>query len=451
MDAIQKYFKANKERFVSEWMEFLRIQSVSADPAYQEQCVACADWVRDHLKALGFTVEVWTTETKPLVYGILPGDPNRPTVLFYGHYDVQPAEPLNLWESPPFEPTLRDGRLYARGAEDNKGQVMYVLKAIEALRATGVSLPTIKVLIEGEEESGSVAMHKGLPQWANALKADVLMVCDTGMVEAGMPTITMGLRGIAGVEFKVHGPAVDLHSGIFGGVVMNPLHVVSKLVSGMFNDDGSIAIPGFLDGVKEPSAEDKDRANSAPINLDQISASLGVPLTGGERNRPPLERRGLRPTIEVNGMGGGHQGVGGKTVIPAEAMVKISTRLVEGQDPQSALDCIKRYFKENCPEGASIEVVAEKLGGSAFGLSVESSVIKTAAEAIRKAFSREPIYLWEGASVPIIPELAKVSGGAPVLVGFGLECDKIHSPNESFSLEQFEDGFRYATSFLQVI
>ena len=451
MDRSKEFFAKNQERFISEWKELLAFPSVSTDPAYIPECLKCADWVATHLTKLGFRTEMWTTDTKPLVFGLMPGNPAKPTVLFYGHYDVQPPEPLELWTTPPFEPTLREGRMYARGAQDNKGQVFFFLKAIEALRAEGADLPTIKVLIEGEEESGSVAMHKGLHQWREALAADILMVADTGMVEHGRPSITMGLRGIIGCEVQVHGPAIDLHSGIFGGIVLNPIHALTKIVSGMFNPDGSIAIPGFYDEVAPVSSEDKALANSAPIDLEGISQRLGVPFAGGESALPPMERRGFRPTIEVNGIGGGYQGPGGKTVIPSVAMAKISSRIVAGQDPVATLEKIKRYVRDAAPVGVRVDFVSEKIGGQAFRLSVDSDAVKKASEAIRTEFSCEPVLLWEGASVPIIPELAAVSGAEPLMVGFGMEEDAIHSPNESFSLRQLEEGYRYTVSFLKTI
>lgn len=451
MSQSAEYFSKHQERFLSEWSEFLKFPSISTDPSYTRHCLDCADWVASHLTKLGFRTEMWKTETKPLVYGVLPGNPSKPTVLFYGHYDVQPPEPLELWVSPPFEPTLRDGRMYARGAQDNKGQVFTFFKAIEALKFEGADLPSIKVLIEGEEESGSVAMHKGLHSWREALAADILMIADTGMVDHGRPTITMGLRGIIGCEVQVHGPAVDLHSGIYGGIVLNPIHALTKILSGMFNADGSIAIPGFYDGVTPASEVDKARANAAPLDLGAISQRLGVPLAGGESALPPMERRGFRPTIEVNGIGGGYQGPGGKTVIPSFAMAKISSRLVVGQDPEKTLETIKRYIRDAAPVGVRVEFTAEKAGGKAFRLSLDSSAVQTATTAIQSSFSCEPVFLWEGASVPIIPELAEASGAEPLLVGFGMEADAIHSPNESYSLRQLEEGYRYTVSFLKTV
>lgn len=451
MDSFSDYFESHKERFISEWREFLSFASISADPAYHNQCLACAEWVSAHLKGLGFHSEIWPSDTKPLVYGVMPGDPTRQTVLFYGHYDVQPVDPLELWESPPFEPELRDGRMYARGAQDNKGQVFFVLKAIECLKAQGVSLPTIKILIEGEEECESEALSKNLPLFREPLKADVLMVCDTGMVDHGRPTITMGLRGVVALEVRVYGPSIDLHSGIFGGLVLNPLHALSTMIAGMFNSDGSIAIPGFYEGMVEPNPTDVDRATTAPLLVDEITASLGVPFAGGERALHPAVRRGLRPTVDVNGIGGGYQGAGGKTVIPAYGMAKLSSRIVVGQDPACVLESIKRYLRESCPVGARVEFHDEGVGGKAFKLSADTPVLHAAERAIREEFHRDPIYLWEGATVPIIPELATTSGAEPILVGFGLANDQIHSPNESFSLLQLSEGFRYAAAFLRAV
>lgn len=448
MKQFQEYYAAHHERFVSEWKDFLRFKSISADPGYREECLACAAWVTRHLEGLGFKAELWDSATLPLVFGELPGNPKKPTVLFYGHYDVQPPDPLDHWQSPPFEPTLRDGRMYARGAQDNKGQVFYFLKALEALGAAGADLPTIKVLIEGEEESGSEAMHAGLDGWSDALKADVLMVCDTGVIHPGVPTVTMGLRGIAHFDVKIFGPKVDLHSGVYGGVVLNPLQALVDVVASLHAADGSVAIPGFYDGVREPNPEDRKLANEAPIDTVEMSATLGVQLTGGEHGLPIMERRGFRPTLEINGIGGGYQGEGNKTVIPAEGFAKISMRLVDGQDPQRTLDLVARHIEGLAPEGTRIEVQHRVAGGPALQLSVKSDVVQRARKALLESFGREPVYMWEGASIPIVAKLAKVSGSEPLLVGFGEEGDLIHAPNESFSLRQLESGYRYVTAFL---
>ena len=354
MQSFLDYFSSNRDRFITEWRELLAFKSISADPAFHNDCLECAAWLSRHLEGLGFKTEIWPSDTKPLIYGVLPGNPTRPVILFYGHYDVQPVDPLNLWITPPFEPTLRDGRMYARGAQDNKGQLFYFLKALEALKVTGADLPTIKVIIEGEEECGSEAMHAGLAQWKEPLKSDILMVCDTGVIAAGVPTITMGLRGIAHCELRVHGPRIDLHSGVYGGVVLNPLQALSSILAGLHAPDGSVAVPGFYNGVKAPHAEDRELAAKAPIDTDAISAMLGVSLEGGEHGLHPLERRGFRPTLEINGVGGGYQGAGGKTVIPAYGMAKLSMRLVDGQDPDEILSAVVRHLQGAAPKGTCL-------------------------------------------------------------------------------------------------
>ena len=451
MKSFTDYFKAHEKRFVAEWTEFLSFRSISADPTYRDECISCANWLSGHLQGIGFQTEVWPSDSLPLVYGVLPGNPQKPSVIFYGHYDVQPVDPLNLWTSPPFEPTIRDGRMYARGAQDNKGQVFYWMKAIEALGAAGADLPTIKVLIEGEEESGSDAIHAGLPAWKEQVTADILMVCDTGVLHPGQPTITMGLRGTAHFEIRVHGPSYDLHSGVYGGVVLNPLQALASILAKLHAPDGSIAVPGFYDHVKEPSAADLQLAMAAPINVEEMSAMVGVPLAGGERGRAPLERRGFRPTLEINGIGGGYQGAGGKTVIPSYGFAKMSLRLVDGQDPAKTLKLVTDYVESLAVDGIRVEIHDFSVSGPALLLSSQAPVIQTARRALREAFEMEPVYIWEGASIPIVAEFAKVSGAQPLLVGFGEEGDKIHAPDESFSLRQLEEGFRYVTSFFTVL
>lgn len=448
MTSVERYFSDHKERFISEWREFLAFKSISADPLFAGDCEACAEWVKSHLLKMGFTASLWRSEHLPVVFAERKGDSSKPVVLFYGHYDVQPVDPLELWKSDPFEGALRDGRMYARGAEDNKGQVFFFFKALEALIESGVELPTIKILIEGEEESGSDALHAGAANWSEQLKADIMMVCDTDMLEPGRPAITMGLRGIAHCELRVYGPKMDIHSGMYGGVVLNPLQALAKIVSSLHRDDGSVAVPGFYDGANEPSVQEIEMVQAAPINLKHMSDFLDVPLSGGEPRFAPLVRRGLRPTLEINGLGGGYQGAGGKTVIPSYGLAKLSMRLVAGQDPQKTLDKVAAHLKSLAPEGVRVEVGDLSVGGPALRLSVESDLLKVAERAIEKGFGVKPVYIWNGASIPIIPKLAKASGAQPLLVGFGLDQDNIHSPNESFSLRQFEEGYRYVCGFL---
>jgi acetylornithine deacetylase/succinyl-diaminopimelate desuccinylase-like protein len=314
-----------------------------------------------------------------------------------------------------------------------------------------VNLPTIKILLEGEEECGSEAMHAGLRGLSEKLKADVLMVCDTGMLAPDSPTVTMGLRGIAHFELRVYGPSVDLHSGMYGGIVLNPLQALTSLVAALHGPDGSVAVPGFYEGVQEVSAEDKALANAAPIDVAVMSKVVGTEFHGGEKGFSVVERRGFRPTLEINGIGGGYQGAGSKTVIPTYGFAKLSMRLVAGQNARATLDKVIAYVQSRAPSGVRVEACDEKIGGPALLVSTHSPVIKKAREALTLAFARDPIFLWEGASIPIIPLLCEVSGAEPLLVGFGLDEDRIHAPNESFSLRQFEDGFRYVTAFLSRI
>jgi acetylornithine deacetylase/succinyl-diaminopimelate desuccinylase-like protein len=443
-----EYYTTHHDRFLKEWSEFLSFKSISTDPAYENECERCALWVKHQLEKLGGTAELLRGNGRPVVYGEIPGDASKPTVLFYGHYDVQPVDPIEKWLTDPFTPTLKEGRLYARGAQDNKGQVTYFLKALEALKALGIPTPPFKIMIEGEEESGSSVLQENLANWKSRLKADILMVCDTGMLTADSPTVTMGLRGMVSVEFKLKGPRVDLHSGMYGGIVKNPAQAICEVVAKAYNSDGSVAVPGFYDGVADPDPEDRAMSAKLPINIEHIESHLGVPLAGGELKYSVVERRGFRPTLEVNGIGGGYQGEGGKTVIPSTAFVKLTSRVVLGQDPSRVLHSIISHFEKNAPKGTTVEVVDSSTVGGALQLSTCSPVIQKVTESIVKAFGKEPLFMWEGASIPLVAALKEASGAEPVLVGFGLEEDLIHAPNESFSLAQFEQGFRYVTSFV---
>jgi acetylornithine deacetylase/succinyl-diaminopimelate desuccinylase-like protein len=364
---------------------------------------------------------------------------------------VQPVDPLNLWLSDPFAAELRDGRLYARGAQDNKGQLLYFIKALEAMCALGIDLPTVKILIEGEEESGSDALQAGLSGWGSALAADILIVCDASTVKMGVPTVTMGLRGIAHCEIRVHGPKADVHSGMFGGVIRNPIQALSSILASLHAADGSVAVAGFYEGVQEPSSDERAMLASADVDLGQMEDFLGVPLKGGESRFSPIERRGIRPTIEINGIGGGYQGPGSKTIIPSTAMAKLSMRLVCGQDPNRVLDAVIRHLHAVAPEGVTVEVVDQAAVGAALQVSSKSAVIETFKRAMSSEFDAPPAFVWEGGSLPIIPRVAQTAKAEPLLLGFGLDIDAIHSPNESFSLEQFEQGYRLVAAFLKAV
>jgi len=441
---LEKVFENNRQRFLDEWTEFLRFESISTDPAYNKNCLECAAWLSDHLKKIGMESKLLETPSKPVVFAEFKGKPGRPVISFYGHYDVQPADPLEKWQSKPFEPELRDGRMYARGAQDNKGQVFYLLKAVETLIAQNSLECTLKVFIEGEEESGSGGISAKLEDWKDLLKSDVFMVCDTGCIEPNLPTITMGLRGIVMLTAKLKGPRHDLHSGVHGGVIKNPATEIARLVASLHREDGSIAVPGFYDSVLPIEAEDRKLANMATIEDAKYEAMVGVPPLGGEKNVSFAERRGFRPALEINGIAGGYSGAGTKTIIPSEAIAKISARLAADQDPAESLQQIIDHLKSKAPAGLNLEISETEIGGKAVRLSANSPVIRQAAEALRQIVDRDPVFMWEGASIPVVSSLAAVSGAEPLLVGFGWEEDNIHSPNESFSVEQLRQGFLYA-------
>lgn len=446
--ALEQVFAREEGRFVDEWKTLLRFDSVSTDAAYAASCKRCAEWVRDHVARMGFTATLLESEFHPVVYASLEVRKDAPTVLFYGHYDVQPVDPIEAWTTPPFEPTLRNGRLYARGAEDNKGQVFYVLKALETLIREKQLCYNVKLLIEGEEESGSEALHHHLDSWKEKLKADVLMVCDTGVVPTGAPTITVALRGIAHLTVKLFGAGHDLHSGVHGGVAPNPAIGMARLLASLHDEWGRIAVSGFYDGVLEPDAETRKLINALPLGPEQYRAMTGVLPTGGEEGYSLFERGGLRPTLEVNGVHSGYGGLGCKTIIPAEALAKLSCRLVPGQQPASVLRALQKHLEAHTPKGLRLEISEVQPGYPALSLNIRSPLVARARAVLDQLTEQTTVLRWEGASIPIVGKLSEVSGGEPLLVGFGSEEDRIHAPDESFGIEQFRRGFLYAGMFL---
>ena len=444
----EEIFKLNSARYFEEWKELLRFKSVSTDPSGNDECLKCAHYLEKQLGKLGFKAELIETPGKPLVFAERRAAANAQTVLFYGHYDVQPPDPLELWETPPFEPTLKDGRIYARGAEDNKGQLHYVLKALDALIEKQMLNCNVKVVLEGEEECGSGGLSAVLSKIAARLSADVLMVCDTGSPHPDYATITMGLRGIIHLEATLRGPNRDLHSGVHGGVVKNPAAQLARLVASLHDDAGKVAVSGFYDGVLEPASEDRKLANQMPFSAEAYAEAIGVAPSGGEAGFSVSERRGFRPTLEVNGIFGGYTGAGTKTIIPSHATVKLTARLVRGQDPEEVFKAISKHLREHAPKDLSLQINENSEGTSAFSLSSASEVIARARTALEGLCSAGTLLMWEGASIPIVPALAQAAKAEPLLVGFGLEEDRIHAPNESFSLEQYRHGFLYACRFL---
>jgi len=441
-------YEQEESRFIREWSELLSFKSISTDPAFDGECRRTAEWLVGHLTKIGFSARLLETSSKPTVFAEFKGKVGAKRVLFYGHYDVQPVDPLEDWTSEPFSPELREGRLYARGAQDNKGQTFYFLKALETLIARSELATSVTLLLEGEEECGSDGFAQALPGWKDLVQADVLMVCDTGALAAGVPFVTMGLRGLVSLEITLGGIHHDLHSGALGGVVRNPATELARLIASLHRPDGSIAVSGYYDEVTEFSAEDRALANRSWPSDDKITALLGVPPVGGERFYSPPERRGFRPTIEVNGMYSGYQGPGGKTIIPSVATAKLTSRLVARQNPERCLKLLIDHLKAHAPEGLEFKIVASRVGGPALALSSADELIQRARRVLDTLGPVPAQFTWEGGSIPIVAELVKVSGARPLLVGFGLEEDRIHAPNESFALSQFRLGFLYACAML---
>ncbi|MDP6525294.1 MAG: M20/M25/M40 family metallo-hydrolase [Kiritimatiellia bacterium] len=445
---LEQVFEQNLDVYIDDWKRFLEFASVGTIPEHDQDCVDCADWLMRRLGKIGFQSEILRTDTKPCVFAERKGDPKHPVVLFYGHYDVQPADPIEKWDSPPFEPSLRNGRMYARGAEDNKGQVLFVIEALEALVQQDALNATVKVILEGEEESGSKGISASLSEWRDRLAADILMVCDTGTVRSGAPTIIMGLRGIIFLSVHLTGPDHDLHSGVHGGVAPNPAQGVAELIASLHNADGSVAVPGFYDGVQPPSENERVLANSVPFDKESYLRDTGVEPVAGEQRYTQTERIGFRPTIDINGVNSGYSGEGAKTIIPSSATAKLSARLVPGQDPSDALDAIIDHLEAQVPAGLELEVTDTEVAGPGFRLDFDSALVNRAKLVLDQLSDQDTAFLWEGASIPVVSALAEASGAEPLLVGFGREEDRIHAVNESFSIEQFRDGFLYAALFL---
>lgn len=441
-------FTNNSDRFLKEWQEFLRFPSVSIDATRKEDCTRCACWLQQHLTDMGFKTRLIPTRSHPLVFAERDGKPEAPTVLFYGHYDVQPEDPVSLWKTPPFEPTLINGRLYARGAQDNKGQLFAALKAIETLIRNTAELGTLKILIEGDEETGQMEVLQALDREKNWFKADLVMAADTSAVSSGAPTITMGLRGIAHMTLVVYGPNHDLHSGVHGGRVMNPAIGLSKMIASLHTHGGSVAVEGFYDGIRPPSEEERQLANANPLDPLWYQSVTGVAPVAGEQDFTPVERTGFRPAIDINGIHSGYGGVGSKTIIPASAMAKLSARLVPGQDSGRILKLITNHLQQALPIGLKLEITEQGIGGPAYRGDLTSPSVKLARQVLGEISSKPTAFLWEGASIPILSYLPQIAEGEAILVGFGSESDNIHAPNESYSLDQFRAGFLYTGLFL---
>jgi acetylornithine deacetylase/succinyl-diaminopimelate desuccinylase-like protein len=446
MDNIKQYVQENKERFLNELIELLKIPSVSADSAYAHDVVVTAEAVKESLEKAGCDfVELCETPGYPIVYGEKIIDKNLPTVLVYGHYDVQPPDPMELWTSPPFEPVIKtteihpEGAIFARGACDDKGQMYMHVKAFEYMIQNNCLPCNVKFMIEGEEEVGSKSLGWFVERNQEKLANDVILISDTGMISNQQPSITTGLRGLSYVEVEVTGPNRDLHSGLYGGAVANPINVLTKMIASLHDENNHITIPGFYDDVLELSAVEREMLNKAPYNENEYKIDLKVDELWGEKGYTTLERTGTRPTLEVNGIWGGYIGEGAKTVLPSKAFAKISMRLVPNQQSDKITKLFKDHFEGIAPKSVKVKVTPHH-GGEPVVTPTDSIAYKAAQKAILESFGKEPIPTRGGGSIPIVALFEKELGIKTVLMGFGLDSDNLHSPNEKYDIANFYKG-----------
>jgi acetylornithine deacetylase/succinyl-diaminopimelate desuccinylase-like protein len=455
MSDTQSYIQQNKQRFLDELIELLKIASISADPAYNQDVLNCADAVAKHLANAGADqVEICETKGYPVVYGEKIINPELPTVLVYGHYDVQPADPLELWESGPFEPVVKktelhpEGAIFARGSADDKGQFFMHVKAFEAMMKTN-SLPcNIKFIIEGEEEVGSVSLAGFLEENKEKLSCDVILISDTHIYSNEQPTVTTGLRGLSYMEVEVEGPNRDLHSGLYGGAVPNPINVLAEIIAKLHDEEGRITIDGFYDNVEIVSAEDRAEMNKLKDNPEEFKKSIGLSGVEGETGYTTLERTSIRPTLDVNGIWGGYTGEGAKTVIPSKAFAKISMRLVPYQTDEEITEKFTKYFEKIAPASVKVKVTPHH-GGMPYVLQSNTKEFQAAKKAMEKAFGKEVLPYRSGGSIPITSLFEKILGAKSVLMGFGLDSDAIHSPNEHYGLYNFYKGIESIPYFFE--
>jgi len=446
MKATLDYIKSNQDKFLKQLFELLKIPSVSADPAYASDVKKTAELLSSEFNELGLDeVEVIPTNGHPIVYAEKIIDASLPTVLVYGHYDVQPADPLELWDSGPFEPVIKktdihpEGAIFARGACDDKGQMYMHVKAVEAMLKTD-SLPcNVKLMIEGEEEVGSENLESFIKANVEKLKADVILVSDTGMIANDTPSITTGLRGLSYVEVEVTGPNRDLHSGLYGGAVANPINILCDMIASLHDENNHIAIPGFYDKVVEISDEDRAEMAKAPFSLENYKKALDIADVHGEKSYSTNERGSIRPTLDVNGIWGGYTGEGAKTVIASKAYAKISMRLVPDQDPEEITNLFKNHFEKIGPAGVTVKVTPHH-GGQPSVTEINSIEYEAASLALNESFGKKPIPVRSGGSIPIVSMFEQVLGLKTFLLGFGLDSDAIHSPNEHYGVYNFNKG-----------
>ncbi|MHB8852364.1 MAG: dipeptidase [Ignavibacteriaceae bacterium] len=450
MQEVINYIENNQQNYIEELKEFLKIPSISTSIENKSEVNRCADFVASKLKDAGMShVEIFKTEGHPLVYGEWLGAPGKPTVLIYGHYDVQPADPIELWDSPPFEPVIKDGKIFARGATDDKGQVFMHIKSVEAFFKVEGSLPlNVKFIIEGEEEIGSENLEPFIIQHLELLKCDAVLISDTALYEEGIPTLTYGLRGLSYMEVEVTGPQRDLHSGTFGGAVGNPINVLAEIIAKLHDKNGRITIPHFYDDVLTLTKKEKDNFKRLKFSEKKFAKELGVAELTGEKGFSSLERTWVRPTLDCNGITGGFTGQGAKTVIASKALAKISMRLVPNQDPVKVAKEFEKYIKKIAPK--TVKVTVKNLHGAypvLIPLTDHSTIAAT--KAMEKAFGKKIVFIREGGSVPIVTTFVKKLKAPTVLMGLGLNSENLHSPNEHFNLNHFRLGIISSAYFLK--
>ncbi len=449
MEQWKEYQEKNKERFLNEMMELLRIPSVSAKSEHIKDMTRCAEAVQKSLLASGADkASIMQTDGFPVVYAEKIIDKNKPTVLVYGHYDVQPAEPLELWHSQPFDPVIRDGKVYARGSADDKGQFFMHVKALETMVNTNTMSTNIKFLIEGEEEVGSPNLGKFVSENKELLKADVILISDSSMLSMENPSLDIGVRGLSYIEVEVTGADRDLHSGTYGGAVANPITILAKMIASCHDENNHITIPGFYDDVLEISAKERELLNKAPYNENDYKKEVGVKELWGEKGYTTNERTGIRPTLEVNGIWGGYLGEGAKTVLPSKATAKISARLVPNQSSAKMTKMLIDYFTSIAPASVTVKAF-EHHGGEPYMTPIDSKGYKAAAKAVEKTFGKAPIPVRGGGSIPICSILEKELGVKIIFMGFGLDSDNLHSPNEKYGIDNFYKGIETIPYFHQ--
>lgn len=440
MTSVNQYLEANRERFLEKLFELLRIPSISADSTHRPDMDRCAELLHKTLLESGADrAEIFPTAGPSIVYAEKIVDPSAPTVLIYGHYDVMPVDPIELWHTDPFEPVVRDGKIWGRGADDDKGQSFMHIAAFEAMVATGALRCNVKFMFEGEEEIGSKQITLWCQEHKELLSADIILVSDTSLLGMETPSITCGLRGLAFVEAEVTGPNRDLHSGLYGGAVPNPINILSKMIGSLVDDNGRITIPGFYDGVFDHSFAARDKINSAPFDEAKFAQSIGCRSLTGELGYSSMERKGTRPTMDVCGIWGGYTGEGAKTVIPSKATAKISMRLVAGQDFNDITEKFTRHFKAIAPPSVTVKITPSH-GGYPYIAPTDTPAYRAASGAMSEAFGREPLPFYSGGSIPIISTFERLLNVKTILMGFGLDTDAIHSPNENYPLENFYKG-----------